>query len=123
MHGAVHRPVQCGLRTRTAKSVIAASASLAFALVALGCASTNETGGKGKQALVCPQCKWVAVATTRPHFGYGHDTRLGRVPAKVYEDTCPGCQGVIETLFREGKWKHKCSICKDSPYTCPVFHP
>ena len=22
----------------------------------------------------------------------------------MYKDTCPDCQGVIETLFKEGKW-------------------
>ncbi len=29
----------------------------------------------------------------------------------------------MKTFFREGEWKHKCSVCKDTPYTCPVIHP
>ncbi len=41
----------------------------------------------------------------------------------TYEDTCPGCQGAIKTFFKEGKLKHKCSVCKESPFTCPVIHP
>lgn len=99
-------------------AVILAASALSFG----GCATSD--GAKGKEsALVCPQCKMVAVDTMRPDWGFGRNTRLGWVPAKVYEDQCPGCQGVIETLFKEGKWKHKCSICKDSPYTCPVVHP
>ena len=44
-------------------------------------------------------------------------------PAVVYRDECPNCQGALETFFREGKWKHKCSVCKDTPYTCPILHP
>jgi len=30
---------------------------------------------------------------------------------------------MLATLFKEGKLMHKCSICKDSPFTCPVLHP
>ena len=96
-----------------------------------GCASTNETGGKGKQALVCPQCKMVAVTVNRPYFpsygrhyyGYGGIGGYRSGTTTFYEDTCPGCQGAIKTLFKEGKLKHKCSVCKESPFTCPVFHP
>ena len=100
------------------------------ALLALsGCASTNETGGKGKQALVCPQCKMVAVTVNRPYFpaygrhGFGSGIGYYGGTQTFYEDKCPGCQGAITTLFKEGKLKHKCSVCKDSPFTCPVFHP
>ena len=95
---------------------LAGTALLAFA----DCASTNETGGKGKHALVCPQCKMVAMTVNRPPSG-GAGRYAGT--QTVYHDTCPNCQGAMETLFKEGKFKHKCSICKDSPYTCPVFHP
>ena len=102
--------------------------AIAGLLALSGCASTNETSGKGKHALVCPQCKMVAVTVQAPpYFGYGGRHGFGPAassrPITTYEDTCPGCQGVLETFFREGKWKHKCSVCKDSPFTCPVFHP
>jgi len=92
-------------------------------LLALGgCAGTNETWGKGKHALVCPQCKMVAVTVYRPYVGVrGHVGSPG--PTTFYEDTCPGCQGAITTLFKEGKLKHKCSVCKESPFTCPISHP
>lgn len=108
-------------------SSLPAALSLALAIGGIilalsGCASTNETGGKGKQALVCPQCKMVAVTRGVPYFGGGRFAGY-RGPTEVYMDTCPGCQGAIETLFKEGKLKHKCSVCKDSPFTCPVFHP
>ena len=98
-----------------------ALASAGF-LALSGCASTNEIDGKGKQALVCPQCRMVAVTVNRPYLGIGRYSGYPG-PTIIHRDTCPGCQGVLETFFREGKWKHKCSICKDSPYTCPVFHP
>ena len=40
-----------------------------------------------------------------------------------YEHRCEGCQGVLITFFREGKFQHKCSIRKETPFTCPVIHP
>lgn len=107
----------------------AAALSIALAGAGLlafsGCASTNETGGKGKQALVCPQCKMVAVTVDRPYSGGANRGAYGSYGGKrtVYNDTCPGCQGAIQTFFKEGKLKHKCSVCKESPFTCPVFHP
>ena len=89
-----------------------------------GCAGTNDTGGKGKQALVCPQCKMVAVTVERPVFrSGGRFGGYGSGATTIYEDTCPGCQGAIETFFKEGKLKHKCSVCKETPFICPVFHP
>ena len=93
----------------------------AASLLALtGCASTDETSGKGKHALVCPQCKMVAMTVNRPPSG-GAGRYAGT--QTVYHDICPYCQGAMETLFKEGKFKHKCSICKDSPYACPICHP
>lgn len=89
-----------------------------------GCASTNETAGKGEQALVCPQCKMVAVTVNRPYIsGSGPGAYLGGRKQTVDRDTCPGCQGAITTFFKEGKLTHKCSVCKESPFTCPVLHP
>ncbi len=89
-----------------------------------------------QEAIVCPQCKMVAVATYQPRrFGFyapGRRYHPGwssyrwggyAYPQTVYEDKCPGCQGAIVTLFREGKLKHKCSVCSEKPFKCPVFHP
>lgn len=99
--------------------------ALAGILVLSGCAGTNETGGKGMQALVCPQCKMVAMTGNRPS-GYeyrgGHEAHDESMRT-VYNDTCPGCQGAIKTLLVNGRTKYECSICKGSPYTCPVSHP
>ena len=88
-----------------------------------GCASTE--GAKHKQqALVCPDCKVVAVAVEQPYYVGIRPSWFGRgSPAVFYLDQYPNCQGSLETFFREGNWKHKCSVCKDTPYTCPVFHP
>ncbi len=99
--------------------------SIALAGVGLlalsGCAGTKETGGQRKQALVCPQCKMVAVTVNRPYSGTGRGHYGGT--QTVYNDTCPGCQGALTTFFKEGKLKHKCSVCKESPFTCPLSHP
>jgi len=101
--------------------------ALAGILAMNGCAGTNEKGGKVKQALVCPQCKMVAMTGSRPsgyeyrggYEAYARDENM----QTVYNDTCPGCQGAIKTLFVGGKPKYECSICKGSPYICPVSHP
>jgi hypothetical protein len=85
-------------------------------LLLTACAATTKTAGHDEHALVCPQCKMVAV-TER---SYSHVTGAYRT---VYHHRCPGCQSVIDTFVREGKWQHKCSICKDAPFICPVIHP
>ena len=121
--------------------------SLAGALAVLlgtlfaGCATSTPSTAAGSKAesIVCPQCKMVAVATFPPYqshawafsapsasfypgwssFGWGGLN----YPQKAYEDNCPGCQGAITTFAREGKLKHKCSICTEKPFKCPVVHP
>ena len=108
---------------RNALALLAVAGATLLALS--GCASTNDTGGKGKQALVCPQCKMVAVTVNRPYFGGGGRGAYlsGGGTQTYYNDTCPGCQGALTTFFKEGELKHKCSVCKETPFTCPVFHP
>ncbi|CAN5751022.1 hypothetical protein BH09VER1_BH09VER1_12110 [soil metagenome] len=101
--------------------------SLALAITTLiafsGCA-TNGAVGKNKQALVCPQCKMVAETVERHYTDADESGRYGQLYTEtVYKDSCPGCQGAIKTFFKEGKLQHKCSVCKDAPFTCPIFHP
>ena len=87
------------------------------------CAGIDGRNNK-QRALVCPQCNMVGVAVEQPYYVGGRPSWFGRgSPAVVYRDECPNCQGALETFFREGKWKHKCSVCKDTPYTCPILHP
>jgi len=102
-------------------------AAIVIAL-ATGCATTNrKTTTEG--AFVCPQCKMVAVKTSHQPGGYYPGLPSGRwqtgpvSPATTYEHRCPNCQGALSTLIREGKLKHRCSVCQDAPFICPVFHP
>jgi len=95
-----------------------AGASALFLLA--GCATERPT----EQALVCPQCKEVTIE----HFpkAISPDEEISYPHANEYwtqiEHVCPGCQGALTTLFKEGKWQHKCSICEQSPFSCPVSH-
>jgi hypothetical protein len=133
----------CRMKTMTKVSFSGASAVLLSALLQSCATSTPPTtaGGRaqGSESIVCPQCKMVAVATFPPYqshawvfaspsanfypgwssFGWGGLSN----PQKAYEDKCPGCHGAITTFAREGKLKHKCSICSEKPFKCPVFHP
>lgn len=45
-----------------------------------------------------------------------------QAPTLATRTFAPAVRGAITTLFREGKLKRKCSVCKESPFTCPVFH-
>jgi hypothetical protein len=103
--------------------------AISSAALLFSCATPRDTGKQ--EALVCPQCRTVEVqtASARPH-AYGrypsflHGPRSGGVHiATTYEHHCEGCQGVLSTFFREGKFQHKCSICNETPFSCPVIHP
>ena len=102
------------------KALLLALSAPAFGALLAGCATTPlsptaQAKTPLQEALVCPECRMVAV--TNP-YRWGRSSRH-----QVYVDRCPGCQGAIVTLFKEGKLQHKCSICKEKPFNCPVFHP
>jgi hypothetical protein len=113
-----------------------AISALAFGALLAGCTTAlSPPPARAKtpwqEALVCPECKMVAVTTYKPgayRLGggpYSGIYRWGRSSYhdQVYEDRCPGCQGIIVTVLKEGMLQHKCSICKEKPFKCPVFHP
>ncbi len=91
----------------------------AVVLVAAGCATTKSTS----QALVCPQCKVLSVTNTITVFDES-ESNLSPHDKEIIETShsCPGCQGALTTFFKEGKLKHKCSICEQAPFSCPVAH-
>ena len=91
----------------------------AVALSVIGCATTKPA----REVLVCPQCKIVTVTRT---VAVIPDSE-GNLPPEDQEVTetqhsCPGCQGAIATLLKEGKFHHKCSICEQEAFTCPISH-
>ena len=132
-------------RTQILKLMLAGVAALTVSGLLQSCATAPPpamtAGGKARktESIVCPQCKMVAVATFPPYQshpwafsspsanwspGWSSFAWGGLAyPQKSYEDKCPGCQGALTTFAREGKLKHKCSICAQKPFKCPVFHP
>jgi hypothetical protein len=128
---------------KAVKILLAAISAVMLSALLQSCATSPPpltAGGKVRksESIVCPQCKMVAVATSPSFqsplffpsarggfhpgwssFGWGGLS----FPQTSYEDKCPGCQGAITTFAREGKLKHKCSICSQKPFKCPVFHP
>ena len=94
-----------------------------------GCV-TSDWSGEGA-VVVCPQCNMVArVAYSQAHpsvsrAGVTTDSIADRGyrPINLHEYTCPGCKGALTGFVSEGKWQHKCSICKQHVFICPVSHP
>jgi len=79
----------------------------------LGSCATSPTSG---QATACPDCTTILVENPfvddspfEPEFHKRH--------------SCPGCQGALTTLFKEGKLQHRCSICSTKGFFCPIIHP
>jgi len=73
-----------------------------------------------KQAQVCPDCKMVEVAVDTSQLE--PDAAIPSAATTRMEHSCPGCQGALKTLFKEGKLRHKCSICAQGGFTCPMSH-
>jgi len=93
---------------------------LAVVAMASGCATSRGT----EQALVCPQCKEVTIE--RFPRAYSPDEAISYAfwdrEGTTVEHSCPGCQGALTTLFKEGRLRHKCSICEQTPFSCPITH-
>lgn len=94
-----------------------------------GCASITSSG-RSQQVLVCPQCKmvktvaWLPAGPSFSRAGVSAYGVNGLYPSPtITKHSCPGCQGTLTTFTREGKWEHKCSICAQRPFTCPMVHP
>lgn len=94
----------------------------ALAVMAVGCATGgNETS----RALVCPECETVLLepapqpALSPDEEGIYYSSSLER---ERRQHTCPGCQGALTTLFKEGKLKHQCSVCSQGAFRCPIDH-
>ena len=82
-----------------------------------GCANIPQQ--TSRETVLCPQCRSKAVAEAteqiRSRFPYSRRAGANHVTA------CTGCHGVIDSLVRERRWEHKCSICARAPYRCPEF--
>ncbi len=98
------------------KTFIVAPIGLALAVAVSGCA-TNQPN---KQAMVCPDCKMTEVAVDTSRLASDYTTAI--FPTTRTEHSCPGCQGALKTLFKEGKLKHKCSVCAGQASICPASH-
>ena len=101
---------------------------MAAAALLVSCATAREA--KKQEALVCPQCRMVEVKYVSiqpggnyPGFRQSRWGSRGVYTGTTYEHRCEGCQGILMTFLREGKFQHKCSICSETPFTCPVIHP
>jgi hypothetical protein len=100
---------------RLTKLYLIVPLAVALAAGVQGCASKSPK----KQALVCPECKMVEVQVDTSAW---RRTRLGIGASTTMTHACPNCQGALKTLFKEGTLTHKCSVCAQNAFTCPVSH-
>ncbi|GAA5483953.1 hypothetical protein [Haloferula sargassicola] len=79
--------------------------------------------GEQQQASACPGCKTVLEEVAgAPDPSYSNPQ--GTYPSRYYKrHTCPGCQGALTTLFKEGRLEHYCSNCQSQGTSCPAIHP
>ena len=105
-----------------------------FAVVAVivllqGCVSTGSTRGT-QQALVCPRCKmvetvaWLLAGPSFSRAGVSANGVNGLYPSPpLKKHECASCEGTMMTFARHGKWEHRCSICREGAFSCPMIHP
>ena len=120
------RPTNQVTRLRTIARWASGTLAVAAAALLISCVTTGVA--KKQEALVCPQCRMVKVAnvSSQPggrYPGFPQSRFGGNYAGTTCEHRCEGCQGTLITFFREGKFQHKCSICKETPFTCPVIYP
>ena len=93
--------------------------SLAGTALFVGC--TSLSSATGKQGTVCPDCK-VVVETQRVQIDDFEYYAYGDQEVEVKRHRCPGCQGAVMTLIKEGTFQHKCTTCEGKPFVCSLSH-
>lgn len=94
--------------------------ALAFAGLLAGCATAKSpsTTAVPKSGVVCPECRTVTLGP----FPSSAEWR-GGPPATVQRHECPGCRGVVTLSPGPDGYRHECSVCKQSPFSCTVNSP
>lgn len=85
-------------------------------LVVVGGLLSNCALSPGSNASVCPDCETVLIEDRT----FADETNQAIYRTSHY---CPGCQGALVTLFKDGKLEHRCSICTAKGFSCPTTHP
>lgn len=110
-------PTMKGNRIMHTNTLLRGLSALAFAGLLAGCSTTKTTQETAvpKSGVVCPECRTVTLGP----FPSGAEWR-GGPPAMVRRHECSGCRGVF-SIYGEGpQYRHECSVCKQSPYSCNV---
>lgn len=94
------------------------SAAFSSSLLLIGCATEKSlTQPPSATALVCPDCKTVLLGPFQTAGAW-----RGEPPATVAKHECSGCRGVIGIRSDEPGFRHECSVCKQSPFSCQATH-
>lgn len=85
----------------------------------LGSCASPSPGKARSTGIACPECK-VVVANMYDDPYLLYPSGSGVPISTVRRHECPGCQGSLVTLLKEGKPEHRCSVCDETPYGCRV---
>lgn len=93
-------------------------------LAVVGCTAGCATSHPNRHAPVCPQCQTIQLERL-PHADSTDEAVAGAwadadLPRR--EHSCPGCQGALTTLFKQGRLQHHCSLCESGAFYCPANH-
>lgn len=89
-------------------------------MLLVGCATTdNNLAGK----TVCPKCRDIPIEFHDPNRYDDSGVDVDAFRKDRVAHSCPDCQDAFVTFFKEGKFKHKCTVCEANGYVCPMNHP
>lgn len=107
------KPIRLYSRSFT---LLALGTMLTGMLLFAGCATAHQPK---EQARVCPECTMTEVTVESSSPGSDFTTLAA---SSQMDHTCPHCQGAMKTFFKEGKLRHKCSLCAQTAFVCPANH-
>lgn len=103
---------------KLSKLYLVAPVVLALAVGVTGCATDNarRATAMAKSGVVCPECRTVTLGP----FPSSAEWRGGS-PATVQRHECPGCRGVVTLSPGPDGYRHECSVCKQTPFSCSII--
>jgi hypothetical protein len=100
----------------SARFMLAGLFTLALMALATSCSTTNtKQSAANKTGEVCPECRTVTLGPVHSSTDW-----RGGSPTIAQRHECSGCRGVLTVYAEPLQFRHECSVCKQTPYSCQV---